>query len=249
MVVEESFPGGVAETIFRPPPPNLHVGSPGSSSTRKGIVLTSIDIDCSDVMEAYGTPVDTPSSRQKNCNSCVQAKRRCDRRTPLCSRCVEKKIPCIYAKTRTIRQSVQQDAETSGYMEGPSFGSPACGSFFAPDLTLDVDYLGTMPMDSQPDVAAFVAGDTFDNLVMDVDGSGDFHMDPFTSLTGNDSTSLRDQWLAPFEQESMTERPSSPADKEIVTAYQKMNGFCVSLNSTTLYMGLPAIAPLINLCF
>src|ERR1700756_664158 len=107
-----------------------------------------------------------PASRQKNCNSCVQAKRRCDRRTPICSRCAEKKIPCVYTKAKAISRSVQRDAETFSYVERSSLGSPAC-SFFAPDLTLDVDYLGIMPIDSQPDTAAAAAAaeNTHNHLV------------------------------------------------------------------------------------
>lgn len=183
-----------------------------------------------------------PASRQKNCNSCVQAKRRCDRRTPICSRCAEKKIPCVYTKTKAVGRSVQHDAETFSYMERPSLGSPAC-SFFAPGLTLDVDYLGIMPMDSQPDSAAAAAENTHNHLMMDADSNGDILMDPFMDLMGNDSTPARDQWLAPMDQGSITERPSSPADEEIVTAYQKMASFCVSLDFTTLCMGRSVVAP------
>lgn len=44
------------------------------------------------------TPESTSGSRQKSCNACVKAKRGCDKRHPVCSRCEEKKISCIYAK-------------------------------------------------------------------------------------------------------------------------------------------------------
>ena len=89
-------------------------------------------------------------------------------------------------------------------------------------------------MDSQPDTAAAAAEaeNTHNHLVMDADGNGDIPMDPFMGLMGNDSTPARDQWLAPMDQGSITERPSSPADEEIVTAYQKMACFCVSLDFT-----------------
>lgn len=35
-------------------------------------------------------------SRRKNCSACVSSKRRCDKRTPRCSRCAEKNFSCIY---------------------------------------------------------------------------------------------------------------------------------------------------------
>ena len=182
------------------------------------------------------------ASRQKNCNSCVQAKRRCDRRTPICSRCAEKKILCVYTETKAVSRSVQHDTETSSYVERPSLGSPAC-SFFAPGLTLDVDYLGIMPMDFQPDTAAAAAENTHNYLVIDADSNSDIPMDPFMGLMGDDSTPAHDQWLAPTDQRSITESPSSPADEDIVTAYQKMAGFCVSLDFTTLCMGRSVVAP------
>ncbi|KAL0764292.1 hypothetical protein CaCOL14_013345 [Colletotrichum acutatum] len=35
-------------------------------------------------------------SRQKSCNACVRSKRRCDKRTPRCTRCNEKNFSCVY---------------------------------------------------------------------------------------------------------------------------------------------------------
>lgn len=43
-------------------------------------------------------PESTSASRQKSCNACVKAKRGCDKRHPLCSRCDEKSISCSYTK-------------------------------------------------------------------------------------------------------------------------------------------------------
>lgn len=53
-------------------------------------------------------PESTSASRQKSCNACVKAKRGCDKQHPLCSRCEEKKISCIYAK-RTYAEAFQSD--------------------------------------------------------------------------------------------------------------------------------------------
>lgn len=44
------------------------------------------------------TPEFSSVSRQKSCYACVRGKRGCDRRHPVCSRCEERKIQCIFAK-------------------------------------------------------------------------------------------------------------------------------------------------------
>lgn len=48
-----------------------------------------------------GTRLDdkaSAASRQKSCNACVRGKRRCDKRTPQCSRCLAKGLGCVYQK-------------------------------------------------------------------------------------------------------------------------------------------------------
>lgn len=39
-------------------------------------------------------------TRQKACNACIKAKRRCDLQHPSCRRCVVKGTPCVYSSTR-----------------------------------------------------------------------------------------------------------------------------------------------------
>jgi hypothetical protein len=43
------------------------------------------------------------SSKQKSCNACVRSKRRCDKRTPRCSRCVSKGMLCVYGGRADLR--------------------------------------------------------------------------------------------------------------------------------------------------
>ncbi|UNI15028.1 hypothetical protein JDV02_001601 [Purpureocillium takamizusanense] len=38
------------------------------------------------------------ASRQKSCNACVRGKRRCDKRTPRCTRCANKGLECVYQR-------------------------------------------------------------------------------------------------------------------------------------------------------
>ncbi|KAK9482017.1 hypothetical protein V1527DRAFT_477764 [Lipomyces starkeyi] len=72
------------------------------------------------------------SSRQKSCNACVKAKRGCDKRHPVCSRCEEKDISCIYAK-RTY---------TEAFQSGFDFGS----------VELDMSWAGLAALSSSIDV-------------------------------------------------------------------------------------------------
>ena len=47
-------------------------------------------------------------SRQKNCHHCVLIKRRCDRRMPTCSRCIEKGVRCSYARNKQTLRSERE---------------------------------------------------------------------------------------------------------------------------------------------
>ncbi|RYP82956.1 hypothetical protein DL770_005469 [Monosporascus sp. CRB-9-2] len=175
-----------------------------------------------------------PKSRQKNCNRCVQARRRCDRRTPICSRCAEKKIACIYGKAKVASQPDREEFEPPfPSTERLAFGSPACAPF-APVRSPDVNYLGIMPTDSQLG-AATTSTESMQNHVMDASIDGGIPTDLFIDLMGNSITPTQDQWLVEIEQEPMTERPSSPVDEESVRSYEKMAGFCGHMAPWHLY--------------
>lgn len=47
-------------------------------------------------------------SKQKSCFACVEAKRRCDKALPSCSRCIEKEVSCEYLPPRRQRRRQQQ---------------------------------------------------------------------------------------------------------------------------------------------
>jgi len=168
-----------------------------------------------------------PKSRQKNCNSCVQAKRRCDRRAPICSRCVKKKTPCIYDKNNVASQPDREDFELSYPSTGSqAFGSPAC-SPFVPRQSPVVNYLEFMPMDFQLGFAT-TATESLQNYATDAAIGDDITMNSFVNLMDNSIAPNHDQWLVPMEQGPVTERSISPADEEILRAYGKMADFCVS---------------------
>lgn len=92
---------------------------------------------------------------------------------------------------------------------------------------LNWDYRGIMPMDSQLHVATTATG-SVQNYVMDATLDCDLPMDPLINLMGNSIAPTQDHWLVQNEQGPVTERPSSPADEEVMRVYKKMAGFCVS---------------------
>ncbi|KAK3934077.1 hypothetical protein QBC46DRAFT_274519 [Diplogelasinospora grovesii] len=182
------------------------------------------------------TPAVAPSisaSRQKNCNSCVQGKRRCDRRTPVCSRCAAKQIPCTYSKTTKIAS--QPDATPCPEALSFSFGSPA-DSLFTPNLSFDMTCLDNL------DFAATPAPQSVMNR--DAPDGGDIPMGSFNfnNLMGINSppSPSPDQWLIPTANHEVaasteSERPSTPADEEIARTYAKMSSFCDHIEPWHLY--------------
>lgn len=111
-------------------------------------------------------------------------------------------------------------------------------------MAFDADFLGTMPMDAQPD-ASTPTGSTHGNFVPDTPGDGDISMDPFMNLIDGCSTPTRNQWIEPVDEGIITEHPNSLVDEEVTTAYQKMSSFCVSpiFPSQLVFLYSPAIDP------
>ncbi|CRK26914.1 hypothetical protein BN1708_000700 [Verticillium longisporum] len=52
----------------------------------------------------------TDKSRQKSCHACVRSKRRCDKRTPRCTRCAEKGFSCLYVNLPPAASARQRAA-------------------------------------------------------------------------------------------------------------------------------------------
>lgn len=160
-------------------------------------------------------------SRQKNCNSCVQTKRRCDRRTPICSRCAEKKIPCAYGKARVSNHNERQDIRPEPHSEVLQFGSPVV-SLFDSVPPFEVNCLDSLPMDSLPDTHGPASQPVPCAFV-----SRDVSVDAFMDFVGNGDPSSPDRWLVPIDETLLIERSGTPADEEIKNSYQKMASFCV----------------------
>jgi hypothetical protein len=75
-------------------------------------------------MEEDDFSASAAATRQKSCNACVQAKRGCDRQYPVCSRCTEKAIDCVYAKKRLCSEAFPTDFEFGSIQTEPTWASP-----------------------------------------------------------------------------------------------------------------------------
>lgn len=68
---------------------------------------------------------ENPPPRRKSCHACVKAKRRCDQRQPICARCSQRKIRCLYPARPGLFES------------SPTDPSPARSTVPGSDLLLD----------------------------------------------------------------------------------------------------------------
>jgi hypothetical protein len=201
-----------AEAIF-----NLHTlldlccSNPSSRRPRLTILDKNEKLKkFSDVMASRSSP----GSRQKSCNSCVQAKRRCDRQAPVCMRCIQKKTPCIYGN---IQRFTRYEMEALDFMD--SVYSPSNAN---PSLQLDYSGLdGDNPVDADATTVQNIEFDSINDTYI----SKDYFMD---LINGNDEAS-GSQWLVRADHEIVEERAGSPVDKEIQRAYKNMDALCVSL--------------------
>ncbi|KAK1497445.1 hypothetical protein CTAM01_07715 [Colletotrichum tamarilloi] len=80
-------------------------------------------------------------SRQKSCNACVRSKRRCDKRTPRCTRCSEKNFSCVYQNLPPASANGNGNGGSGGVGVGSLGGrgdssSSAGGMISNPDDTL-----------------------------------------------------------------------------------------------------------------
>ncbi|KAI1169752.1 hypothetical protein F4777DRAFT_596019 [Nemania sp. FL0916] len=160
----------------------------------------------------------TPASRQKNCNNCVQAKRRCDRRTPICSRCAEKETPCIYySKAKAANRLQAWRNEPTPFHDASSFSTPIYSPSSVPDLSFDLNCSGDLPHIFHPDIA-------IEPALQDSASGDDGSIDAIMQILGNDISSSSEQWLTRTEDEEsvLPERPATPAGAEVILGWGKM---------------------------
>ncbi|KAI0518098.1 hypothetical protein F5B22DRAFT_92066 [Xylaria bambusicola] len=171
-----------------------------------------------------------PTSRQKNCNACVQAKRRCDRRTPVCSRCVQKTLPCVYTKSRPTHRLGENTREPTPLPEALPLQSPAYSPLNIPGVSFDMDYTENMSSGFLPDVAIESTPESHNSDVP----YGNTAMGSFLDFIGYNAFSSSDQWLVRNEDEHLPERPPTPADEELLAVQSNMAA-CSQLDSWHVY--------------
>ncbi|KAI0396607.1 hypothetical protein F5Y17DRAFT_455885 [Xylariaceae sp. FL0594] len=152
-----------------------------------------------------------PAPRQKNCNSCVQAKRRCDRRTPTCSRCAEKMAPCVYISKSKTNSRPSRHGAASSHM-GTSSLFPLNGVLDSPPLlppvfSLDANYFHSIEKEFLP---TFATGPLY-QPPPDADNGAESCMDPLQCLISGNGSSSPNQWLLHTETEEVprTQNPGA----------------------------------------
>ncbi|OGM42929.1 cop9 signalosome complex subunit [Aspergillus bombycis] len=82
-------------------------------------------------------------SRQKSCVACAGGKRRCDRQTPQCSRCLARGLECIYIRQR--QQQRRQSPRLLPWSSSPPFVDDIPAAFSPDDFTLfnDTDLIAS----------------------------------------------------------------------------------------------------------
>lgn len=205
--------------LLRPPPANLS----GRHANRGSVFITATLR--ADRLARMASPVIASGvlgSRQKNCNSCVQTKRRCDRRTPVCSRCAEKNTTCVYGKARAPNRNEQHDIRPSSQAGVLPFNSPDV-SLFDFVSPFEAGCFDSLHMNSVP-----VPPGSAPQSVPTAFVGEDISMDSFIEFVGNENPPSPDRCLVPADQNLAIDRPGTPADEEITNSYQKMASFCVS---------------------
>ncbi|KAG8164221.1 hypothetical protein KVR01_006139 [Diaporthe batatas] len=168
-------------------------------------------------------------SRQKNCNSCVQMKRRCDRRTPVCTRCAERKVPCVYGNAKASHRTGNQGRQSHSHIEALHFDSPDV-SLFDIDTPFEIGCLDSLTVPTRPDSPGH-ASQTIPNAFVGEDAS----IDAFMDFVVDENPHPPQRWLVPANENLTIERPGTPADEEIMTSYQKMASFCDDVKPWHLY--------------
>lgn len=146
------------------------------------------------------------TSRQKSCHACVKGKRGCDKQHPVCSRCKEKRIQCIYAK-RTHAQAFDEFDSVELDM-----------SWAEPDA---LSALSNFVYDVPPSLAPPITTPDFQSL-----STLDAFIDPFLTFSENQAVPSGDMQLInnaaeSFAQQQEKDQPLNKFD------YGPMADLCV----------------------
>jgi Zn(2)-Cys(6) binuclear cluster domain-containing protein len=180
------------------------------------------------------------STRQKNCHNCIQSKRKCDRRSPRCARCIEKNATCIYGKPQ-LRGFLPSPPALSRTSVGASPSYPA--PWLDPAFSMGMDFLGDAGFGVNNDLTPYAQPH----------GSGEHTDLPLEMFDADDTCSTPTTCTREFPKtaDPGIPRAGSPVSEDILESYRNMGDACVSLSFKAVLSEkltnsgrLPSMAPL-----
>lgn len=153
------------------------------------------------------------TTRQKSCNNCVKSKRGCDKRFPICSRCADRKVACIYAKVPHADifpasfgfEDMELDPSLSNSADVTTASLDNCLPAFS---AAPISVASAMPSDP---------------------------MDSLLGLVESGSSPSEDLWLIPYPDGDIDVH-EAPGEPVLNTAnYAKMNDICRHYESWQVY--------------
>ncbi|KPM36099.1 hypothetical protein AK830_g10466 [Neonectria ditissima] len=127
------------------------------------------------------------ASRQKSCNTCVRGKRKCDKKTPRCTRCAAKGLECIYQKLPPGASFHDEDIGVASANEVPDF-----------DMGFDIEGLSTSTSTTTTTTTATTSPESLHNNAsslpssIELDSNLDFSI--IDHLMANDSSAGAELW-------------------------------------------------------
>ncbi|KAH6997687.1 hypothetical protein BKA56DRAFT_626518 [Ilyonectria sp. MPI-CAGE-AT-0026] len=139
------------------------------------------------------------ASRQKSCNTCVRGKRKCDKKTPRCTRCAAKGLDCVYQKLPPGASFHDED-----------IGAPSTSDVHDFDMGFDIESLGTST-DTTTTTATTSPESLHSNNVTSIQLDSNLDFSIIDQLMANDSPNGAELWnLGDFGSNKM-EIPMVPA--------------------------------------
>ncbi|KAI5466718.1 hypothetical protein BGZ63DRAFT_5801 [Mariannaea sp. PMI_226] len=135
------------------------------------------------------------ASRQKSCNACVRGKRKCDKKTPRCTRCAAKGLDCIYQKLPPGAAFHDEDlgASPAAVTTTTASSSSAASDLLDFDMGFDIDSLGTS-MDTTPTTATTSPESLHTTNVSSIDFDANLNFSIINQLMANNSSAGAELW-------------------------------------------------------
>ncbi|KAH7326597.1 hypothetical protein B0I35DRAFT_475226 [Stachybotrys elegans] len=133
------------------------------------------------------------ASRQKSCNACVRGKRRCDKKTPRCTRCGAKGLDCIYQRMPPSSGSSSSSSALSPTLPSAQLHQPSLNTPTLPDM-VDFD-MGGFDMESLSAGTDTSPESLQNDLTLTLDPALDFSIEYF--MAGSGAADAGQLWSLP----------------------------------------------------